>query len=413
MALWLVESRSLNVLSRLDSHALTSAGFRHSVAAQEILGAIHDSGRWVACDCKSPSAVMFVRRSSHGLFSLVNHSEHGVHGHDCPYETAVKGAPRELADRADEGDAELSRDRFIFVRSFRSGEPAVADDRPKVERQPSERRDSLREFLVNLLEDSYGNIVHRIRHPFDAAATFARMRLHSDQYKVNGHPAGLTTFTGHQGYDIARRRLIAQQESDPTTRHFASIILFASSSELSDGVLTVRDERGKLLVVDRVLKPAINFSDLPSTGPAYIVLLMAFTAPTATVPAIIKWSVTPVASVEVPLPCDDDFERAVLLGADRAMLLSKCGEHKLWLSVPGRRQDEMTGIIVQPVAMVSIKAPDGHTERLPIVMEDIDDELFKAIGRTYGDAVVVTPITSDLSEVASIVAQAINGRLVT
>ena len=249
-----------------------------AIQGQNILRDLHQSRLWLVCDCHSPNPLMYVRKESSGKYSIVNHSEHGLHEPGCRFFTQVKGAPRELGNVAENGDASLKKDRYSFYNTYKDSAVTTQASLSGSSSQSS-NLDSLVRLIWQLADDSNNQVYDDL----DNSVLRKLMRL---RYAAEGIRLGRDMvlkdylFVGGKGYQLLKNTMSDLFDESPGIRHQSLLLLAAQKARHQDNTLEVVDESGQVIVIDNVDRPPVTVHRLGlEFCPSLLALAFTFDSP--------------------------------------------------------------------------------------------------------------------------------------
>lgn len=356
MRIWVITAKEQRMVMELDSPNLLIKGFAETHAGQELLGMLHEQHRWLACCCTTPNAIMFTRQKN-GVFSLVNHSEHGLHAIGCPLHSEVKGSPRAgpTMDDLDVGD--FKQAKYTLLREYpKEGITEPSD--PSSTSSSSNAIPTVVRLVWQLWDDSFMTFFHPDN----------RTSLDSLQYKLkvsarkirlgNGELLSDNLYLGAPEHAVMLSELQRKHEQFNDRRSQALFMCFAQEMTIDgSGTVQLVDMNGKVLILDGVKGKPITVNRLDQEfTPVLFAAIYSFEQPDSEAPTAFKYMVQPVVHTHFPMLMMHLEDRAV--GCELASLIKDhyagTTELKAWVKRPlYPTVDMITGTELWPAFVVT------------------------------------------------------------
>ncbi len=353
MTLHVYDKHSYNSLYELSEHdeGILRDNPR-SDAGQDLLSSLKAANRWIACDCKQPMALMYIRYKDFH-YSLVNHYEKGVHDPSrCRFFSSVMGGPKEVTRDTDEALIGDDREDAFFI--FRKFAPDEEQDKAKVSSKASpslKKRDSFLRIYDNLIESTYQNFFHG--KPMFRSQLAINKRLFiardaSSEFFVKGTKKKLldVLYVGKKGYEIAVSELLkAKSNIVDRERPTAIVLLLVDQLEFNKRTNTLAcvsyDDDGvpSLLHLNDLVKPPVIEADvsLPMKQSCIVIAGLTFINKEDELPVVGKVAIQPIVGEGSICPVENAYERWFVLVANSVILewKKRLGEQeKLYVQKP-------------------------------------------------------------------------------
>ena len=243
--------------------------------SQRYLQQLKEQGFWLVCDCCQPPAKMFVRSSRKSGYSLVNHSEFGIHNNGCPFYTSVKGAPKASGGHS----AAVHNGKVNLYRGFRENGTITNNPANPETNVTAPRVDGLVRLVWQLVENAGTQCVssesmqqdYGVLHAFNAWYQAA-----SDFSVSGGGSLAEILYFDADGMALLQKDLRQRQEEDPTRRHQALWVGSAGTLDYSHNTVTIENLGYDTLVIENVDRTSVKTNKFGLEYPNQLVV-MAFT----------------------------------------------------------------------------------------------------------------------------------------
>ncbi|OEE35334.1 hypothetical protein A1QO_00815 [Vibrio genomosp. F10 str. ZF-129] len=315
------------------------SGDRSCQESQTMLQRLSKSKRWLACDCKTPMALMYTRHQS-GTYGLVNHYHSGVHDPSCRFHTQIKGAEREDSSRDFVDDSLhdlLGRENiFALFRLFPAEYTTHEDgnDDKKVTTPSKPKIDSLFRILYNCIDSGYQNHFFGEKFSKDQQSVLNQLMLARDRtdamYVRGGMPHLMSQeerdkidnplkeicFVGERGKEMAESFLITEMKKRKgRSRPTAIVFLTADSYHYEPkrrSVSLVNDYDGSPSVthLTDLVTPPKYATDMSHSFdyPVVVIAAMTFESPDSKLPVVGKVAVQPILGDGSICPVNNVYE---------------------------------------------------------------------------------------------------------
>lgn len=377
------------MIMEVQSPNLLIKGFAETHAGQELLGWLHEQHRWLACCCKTPNAIMFTRQAN-GVYSLVNHSEHGLHAIGCPFHSEVKGSPRSGPTMDDLAGGDFKKAKYMLLREYpKNGvsEPTNSDSSSSSSAIPT-----LVRLVWQLWDDSFMTFFHPDSKN-SLEALYYKLRISARKIRIgNGEFLSDNLYLGAGEHATMIEQLQAKHEAYSDRRAQALFLCLAKEVSIEGDAAQVIDINDNMVIIEDVSGKPMMVNKLDHHyKPLLFAAIYSFEHPDAEAPVPIKYLVQPIIHELYPLLMLNLEDRAV--GCELISLIkdhySGMTELKAWAKRPIYPSfDAVTGMELWPAFLVT-KATDTSRRTTAIFYGQENEDIRFILERNFDNHIYI------------------------
>lgn len=336
MRVWVVTAKEQRMVMEIESPSLLIKGFIETHKGQELIGLLHEQNRWLACCCTSPNAIMFTRQKN-GVYSLVNHSEHGLHAIGCPLHSEVKASPRSGPTMDDLVSGDFKKSKYTLLREYpKEGvtEPSNSDSSSS----SGNAIPTIVRLAWQLWDDSFMTFFHPDNRS-NIESLYYKLKVSARKIRIgNGEFLSDNLYLGVGEHSAMLNELQNKHEQYQDRRSQALFMCLAKEIAIDDaGALQIVDVNGDMLIIDGIEGRPITVNRLDTCfKPLLFTVIYSFEAQDSEAPAPLKYFVQPIIHPSFPMLMMNLEDRAV--GCELASLIKDhfagTTEIKAWFKRP-------------------------------------------------------------------------------
>lgn len=388
MRVWIVTARDKRMVRELDTPNLLLRGFVETHGGQELLGVLHEQHRWLACCCSSPNAIMFTRQKN-GVFTLVNHSEHGQHSIGCPFFTEVKGSPRSGPTINDLDVGDFKKNNYTLLREY--PKEGVTEPTHSASSSSSNPVPTVVRLVWQLWDDSFMTYFHPDNRT-SPESLYYKLKMSASKVRIrNGETLSDNLYLGVGEHKAMLAELGNKHRKLKDRRSQALFLCLAKDVVVDEsGAVQIVDINGQMLIIDGVEGKPITVNSLGCEfKPLLLALIYSFEDQDAEEPKPFKFFIQPIIHSDFPMLMMNIEDRAV--GCELASLIKDhyagTTEIKAWVRRPLYPTiDVVTGIELWPCFVVT-KVSDNTKKVTAFFYGQHDGDMGFILDRNFDDYV--------------------------